>query len=77
MTELDELKQAFEKWLNANEECGVDSTEVAALFWPFVQRALERAADPKDGEWAKDIEIRNRFKKALGMELFAHEVTSD
>lgn len=74
--ELKRLEEATEKWFSDIADCArsLGREEAVILLWPFVQRALERASDPKDGSWAKDTEIMNRFKASLGMELQAHEM---
>lgn len=70
MTDIEKLKQAFEKLI---EDDGVDGTihddDIANLFWPFVEYALN---DKRES--IQKIEMLNQLKHDLGMPLMAHEL---
>lgn len=73
MTDLEKLKEAFEKWLKDPHIMftivmgGPD--EVAELFWPFVEHVLN---DPQKS--MQRTALINNLKYKLGMKLMAHEM---
>lgn len=79
MTEIEKLKQAFEKWAIKTEQKNgrystspnashIEPEEIAELFFPFVEFVLN-----DETQSAQKLALINTFKFKLGMELMAHE----
>lgn len=87
MTDLEKLKEAFEKWAKASEnnqsgyvvampscvQSPIDRRQAAELFWPFVEFYFKVQADKDRGLYADEIKILNNLKFKLGMQMMAHE----
>lgn len=72
MTDLDKLKEAFEKWVWDNKGKWLDysaAPDAADLFWPFVAHILN---DPSQS--IKHLGLVNTLKFKLGMKLMSHEM---
>lgn len=77
MTELEEIRQAFEKWARQDRAFPGQypgRKDAAELFYPFLAFYIRQK---EKGMFAEDYKLLYRLKKELGMNLMAHEAVNE